>query len=97
MAMWRIAPERLRRLRDDVCVLSVIDDLRLELRVRGSRLRFCCPQCDHFETRVNRERNLGHCFRCRRGFNTIDIVMAARDWSFLNAIDYLERLRLTIG
>ena len=97
MAKRRIASEQLRRLRDDTDVLRLMSDLQIELTFRGSRLRFRCPNCDRFETRLNRERNLGHCFRCQRRFNTIDIVMAARSWSFLNTIDYLERLRGTIG
>jgi len=97
MVLRRIDSEHLRRIRDDVDLLSVFADLRIELRIRGSRLSFRCPQCNRFITRVNREHNLGHCFRCRRGFNTIDIVMRARGWSFLCAIDYLERFRGTTG
>jgi len=97
MAKRPIAPEQLRRLRDGIDVLRLMGDLGIELTFRGSRLRFRCPKCDRFETRLNRERNLGHCFRCQRRFNTIDIVMAARRWSFLNTVDYLERLHSTKG
>ncbi len=92
-----ISSGHLRRLRDEIDVLRVMGDLGIDLKPRGSRLRFRCPKCERFATRVNRERNLGHCFHCQRGFNTIDIVLETRGWSFLSAIDYLERLRATSG
>ena len=87
----RIAAERLRRLRNDVDIVTVICALDLPTRIRGGWLRFLCPSCGEFDTATNSKTNLARCFRCERNFNPIDLVMLERRASFLEAIRYLEK------
>lgn len=86
----RIPAERLRELRNDIGIVLVIHALRLPTRMRGSWLRFLCPACGEFDTATNPKTNLGRCFRCKRNFNPIDLVMVERGVSFLDAVSYLE-------
>lgn len=87
-----ISAEHLRVLRNDVSVLAVISDLRILTKIRGKRLIFRCAQCADYRTALNPRTNLAHCFRCERNFNPIELVMAERGWSFLEAVNYLEGL-----
>ena len=94
--MTRLSAERLRSLRNDIPIAHVIQ-VRLDLpsKHRDGFLRFLCPLCNEFNTAVNPKTNLGRCFRCLRNFNPIDIVMAARGCSFLDAVRYLENPALS--
>ncbi len=87
----RIAPQRLRRLRNEVDIDGVIGDLEIPTRERGGWLRFLCPLCGEFDTAINPKTNLARCFRCRRNFNPIDLVMVDRRGNFLDAVAYLEK------
>lgn len=87
----RIAPQRLRRLRNEVDIAAVIRDLEIPAKKRGGWLRFLCPLCGEFDTATNPQTNLARCFRCRRNFNPIDLVMVDRRASFLDAVAYLEK------
>lgn len=87
-----ISAEHLRSLRNDIPVLAIVLDLPLPTKWRGSRLTFRCPACGHFHTTLNHRANLATCFRCRRSFNAIDLVMAERGASFRAAVQYLEGL-----
>lgn len=88
--MSLIAAERLRALRNDVPVLAVLSQLGIARKMRGRRLSFRCPACGRFHTATKPSTNLAHCFACERNFNPIDLVMAERGWSFLQAVRYLE-------
>lgn len=55
-------------------------------------LRFLCPLCRDFNTATKPETNLGRCFRCRRNFNTIDLVLIVERCEFLEAVARLEEL-----
>lgn len=85
-----IPPQHLRTLRNDASVIAVILELRIPTRWRGSRLTFRCPECGSFHSAINHSRNLARCFRCKRNFNPIDLVMAERETGFLEAVKYLE-------
>ena len=87
----RIAPEHLRRLRNEVDITRVIGDLEIPTRKRGGWLRFLCPLCHEFDTAINPKTNLARCFRCGRNFNPIDLVMVDRGARFLDAVAYLEK------
>jgi len=80
----------LRRLRNDVDILCVISELSIETKKRGARLRFRCPSCGAFHTATKAETNLARCFRCARNFNPIDLVVAKRGLSFVDAVKYLQ-------
>jgi predicted RNA-binding Zn-ribbon protein involved in translation (DUF1610 family) len=89
----RIPPALLRRLRNEVAIAQLIT-IGLDLPHKHSEgyLRFLCPRCGEFNTAVNPRTNLGRCFRCRENFNPIDLVLAVRECSFLEAVDYLREL-----
>lgn len=93
--MSLIPAESLRALRNDVPVLAVISELRIPLKMRGRRQTFRCPGCARFHTATNPRTNLAHCFSCERNFNPIDIVMAERRGTFLEAVRYLQNLAPT--
>lgn len=90
--MRSVSPRELRRLRNDVPVTEVIDQLHVPTARRGARRTFRCPRCEGFHTGVNSRANLARCFRCAGNFNPIDLVMAERGWSFLDAVRYLSDL-----
>ena len=90
--MKQISDGHLRSMRDDVDVVDVIRTLEIPLEYRGRREVFRCPICARFQTTMNHERNLTYCFRCRRRFNTIDLVMEQRNCTFLQAVELLECL-----
>ena len=87
--MRTVSQGLLRRLRNDVPVADVIDQLCVPTARRGTRRTFRCPRCKGFHTGVHRRTNLARCFCCKRNFNPIDLVMAERGWPFLDAVRYL--------
>ena len=90
--MTRIPPEALRALRDAVPLSRVISYLHIPVKRRGRRVAFRCPGCRAYHTALSPHRNLARCFFCSRDFNPIDLVMAERQLSFLEAVHYLEDL-----
>ena len=92
-----ISADQLRTLRNDVSVLVVISDLRIPTKKRGTRRTFRCSVCGGFHTATNLRTNLARCFRCERNFNPIDLVIAERNSSFLDAVRYVETLGASRG
>jgi transposase InsO family protein len=84
--------EDLRKLRNDVDIVTVLSHLEIPTKKRGARLSFRCPSCSGFPTATNSATNLARCFRCQRNFNPIDLVMEERGCAFLEAVDYLKSL-----
>jgi len=88
-----ISAERLRALRNAVPIRELIArHLEIPWKVRESTFRFLCPLCGEFNTATNPRTNLARCFRCKRNFNPIDMVMHVRGWDFLTAAGYLSEL-----
>lgn len=87
-----ITRERLWRLRNELLVHSVFDFLGIETKTRDGHLRFLCPLCRDFHTATNPKTNLARCFRCRRNFNTINLVMIVEHARFVDAVRSLESL-----
>jgi hypothetical protein len=81
----------LRMLRNDCIIDLVISILRLETRFRNKIIRFQCPLCHRFHTATNPKTNLGRCFDCKTNYNPIDLVMAATQSSFVEAVDFLKK------
>ena len=80
----------LRRLRNDIPVDRVIADiLNQPNNVSEGYFRFLCPVCSEFTTAINPKTNLARCFSCQKNFNPIDMVMAVKTYSFIQAVDYL--------
>ena len=90
--MRSITKDELRRLRNEVSVNSVIDQLGIERSRRGSRTTHRCHHCSSFHTVVLSRSNLAHCFRCDKSRNPIDIVMAVLGVGFLDAVRHLQTL-----
>ena len=89
------SPEHLRRLRNDIPIATLIADvLELPTKVREGYFRFLCPLCREFNTATNPNTNLARCFRCEQNFNPIDLVMIVKRLNFLEAVDFLDDLRL---
>ena len=93
-----ISSEKLRALRNDFPIADLIQ-LRLQLpnTFRDSFLRFLCPLCSGFNTAVNPASNLARCFACKKNFNPIDLVIAVRRCSFLDAVKFLQSSALPVG
>ena len=88
----RFSDAELHRLRNEVPIAEVIHEL-LEIpskEIEGI-FRFLCPQCGEFQTAVNPETNLSRCFRCKKNFNTIEIVMNDRKVPFVESVKILQK------
>ena len=81
----------LRRLRNEIDIAELIERLGVASKRQDGYFRFLCPVCREFNTATNPRTNLARCFRCERSFNAIDLVMAERGCTFLEAVAYLER------
>jgi len=85
----------LKRVRNQIPIDNVIEKLlNLEVRHTAKWLRFRCPRCYNFHTATNHDTNLARCFDCKKNFNPIDLVMAAGDCSFVEAVEYLKKKML---
>ncbi len=79
-------------LRNEVPVLTVLSRLGIATRRRGARRSFRCPACQSCHATTVPRANLARCFACRRNFNPIDLVMAERRSTFLQAVRYVRAL-----
>ena len=87
----RYSREKLRRLRNEIPIAVVIADfLDHPYKVSEGYFRFLCPICSEFNTATNPKTNLARCFRCNKNFNPIDMVMIVNQYSFRQAVDFLE-------
>lgn len=81
----------LRKVRNDIPIANLISDvLEIPYKYSEGYFRFICPICNEFHTSVKFETNLARCFRCKKNFNPIDIVMTVNNLSFINTIKFLE-------
>jgi len=87
----RISAQELRYLRNEIRTAAVIDHLGIPWKVRDGYFRFLCPFCCDFDTAINPGTNLGRCFRCKKNFNPIDLVMTELGKSFIDTVQYLRR------
>jgi hypothetical protein len=86
MSRRRFSPQQLRYLRNQIPIASVIPSIN---RDDGNRPRFDCPLCGGRDTAINKSTNLARCFGCKKNFNPIEMVMAARRLSFVDAVNLL--------
>ncbi len=90
--MPRFTSQQLFALRNDIPIRSLIQQvLTLSLRQLDGILRFQCPRCARFHTAIHPKVNLARCFDCRENYNTIELVMAVRNISFLEAAAFLQK------
>jgi len=90
--MGRISKRELHRLRNEIDIDRVIDDLGIPWKRRDGYLRFLCPRCGDFHSATNPKTNLARCFRCRENYNPVDLVMVCQRVSFLEAVTILRRM-----
>jgi hypothetical protein len=84
--------EFLRRLRNDIEWVQLLQRLNWPHKQRLGQLAFLCPRCEEYLSAVNPRTNLGRCFYCETNFNPIDFTIAARDCDFVTAVRYLKPL-----
>lgn len=89
----RFSAEELHELRNDIPIGALITDvLLIPSKTSDGFFRFLCPKCHEFQTSVKHTTNLARCFRCERNFNTIEIMMAAKDVGFIESVTCLKEV-----
>jgi hypothetical protein len=84
---------QLYALRNQINVQVLIEKtLHIPCRLTKGGFRFLCPLCNGFNTAVNPETNLARCFRCGKNYNTIDLVMLARQADFVQSVKFLQSI-----
>ena len=92
--MSRIPAEQLRELRNEIDIGMLIGEhLDVPGKISEGYFRFLCPLCREFNTATHPATNLARCFRFKKNFNPIDMVMLVRKCDFLAAVGYLQGLR----
>lgn len=86
----RYSNELLRRIRNEIPIDQLIQDLQWPHKYREGRFVFLCPECGEFLTGTKRETNLGRCFRCERNYNVIEFTMLICQYEFVTAIEFLR-------
>jgi hypothetical protein len=90
----RFSSRELFELRNNIPVDTLIrDHLQVPSKIRDGLFRFLCPLCNEFQTAVNPATNLARCFRCEKNFNTIDLVMEIKGYSFRDSVLFLKQIR----
>ena len=88
--MKRFSDSELRYVRNEIPIKYVLEQL---CGICGKQVegvyRFVCPCCHEMQTGIHPKENLVRCFRCRRNFNPLELVMQARSCSFVVAVKYL--------
>ena len=91
MTARRFSNQELYCLRNKISVAILIEKvLGIPCRTTEGAFRFLCPLCNEFNTAVNFKTNLARCFRCKKNFNTIDLVMLVKEMDFVNTISFLN-------
>ena len=91
----RYSKEYLRRIRNEIPISKLIADvLDIPGKVRDGYFRFLCPICSEFDSATNPDTNLARCFRCKRNFNSIDLVMIANRCNFVEAVEFLAGIAI---
>lgn len=89
--MRRFSDQELHAIRNNIPIREVIENI---LKIPGKDVegifRFVCPCCRESRTAVNQKTNLSRCFLCKKNFNTIDIFIADRHISFVEAVKELR-------
>lgn len=87
----RFSKTLLWQIRNKVPIDTLITTfLDIPSKYSENHLRFLCPICREFNTATNPKTNLSRCFLCRKNFNPIDIVIADRQCTFIEAVRFLK-------
>lgn len=91
MKQRQFSDQQLFALRNHIPIGLVIEKiLCLPSKINHGVFRFQCPLCDEFNTAINPPANLARCFHCETNFNPIDMVMAVKNTSFVEAATLLK-------
>ncbi len=87
----KYSKEKLRQLRNDILITILIAEfLKLPSKMSEGYFRFLCPICSEFVTATNPKTNLARCFCCEKNFNSIDMTMTVKRFTFKQAVQYLD-------
>ena len=87
----RFSSQELFALRNHISINDLIEKhLMLPSKFSEGFFRFLCPLCNELQTATNPKTNLARCFRCKRNFNTIDMVMICRNMNFVDSVNDLK-------
>ncbi len=92
MSQKRYDDEFLRRLRNEIPIDWLIRHLGWPNKRREGQFVFLCPRCSETVSAIKRDTNLGRCFRCETNFNPIDFTIHAREYDFVQAVEFLTPL-----
>lgn len=88
----RFSAQELFTLRNHIPIDVLIEKVLLvPSKFSEGFFRFLCPLCSGFNTATNPDTNLARCFRCRKNFNTIDMVMIVRKSNFVESVRFLRK------
>ena len=88
----RFSEQQLFSIRNHIPIRDVIENLlNIPSKISQGTFRFLCPQCTNYNTAVNTQINLARCFDCQKNFNPIDMVMAATQCGFVDAVELLKK------
>lgn len=100
--MKRFTQNELFELRNHLPINALIQErLKIPSKISEGQFRFLCPICGEFHTATHPKTNLARCFLCKKNFNTIDMVMACENTSFVETIRtlkaYLQKVKPQTG
>lgn len=88
--MMRFSKDELFTVRNAIPMRAVIIEMSgLPNKESEGLFHFLCPLCNEFQTGVHEKTNLARCFRCRRNFNAIELLMESRALSFVQSVKLL--------
>jgi hypothetical protein len=90
--MKNFTQQQLFQVRNMIDIDWLINE-KLNLRREFNRIwRFQCPLCQQFNTATQKKNNLARCFSCQQNFNTIDLVIYAKQINFVPSVTFLITL-----
>jgi hypothetical protein len=88
----RFSAQELRKLRNLIPIDFLIENiLIIPSKFTEGYFRFLCPLCSEFNTATSHKTNLARCFRCQEQFNTIELVMACKQSTFVESVKFLQK------
>ncbi len=92
MKMNKFTQQQLFQVRNMINIDWLIKE-KLNLQRQFNRIwRFQCPLCQQFNTATQKKNNLARCFSCQQNFNTIDLVIHAKQINFIPSVTFLLSL-----
>ncbi|MCK5606386.1 hypothetical protein KAR91_31080 [Candidatus Pacearchaeota archaeon] len=90
----RFSASELFSLRNDIPINILISNyLKIPSKISEGIFRFVCPLCGESLTATNFKTNLARCFRCKKNFNTIDMVMIVLNFDFIESVSFLQEIQ----